>query len=40
MLGMFVVLAVVFTIVLSPRLKKQGERMTKTFTENLNQRET
>ena len=39
MMGIFVVLAVVFTIIFSPRLKKQGERMTKTFTENLNQRE-
>jgi CPA2 family monovalent cation:H+ antiporter-2 len=39
MLGIFVVLAVIFTIVFSPRLRKQGERMTKTFTENLNQRE-
>ena len=39
MMGIFVVLAVVFAIVFSPRLKKQGERMTKTFTENLNQRE-
>ena len=40
MLGIFVVLAVVFTIVFSPRLKKRGERMTKTFTENLSERET
>jgi CPA2 family monovalent cation:H+ antiporter-2 len=38
MLGLFVVLAVVFTIVFSPRLKKRGERMTKTFRENLSER--
>ena len=35
MLGIFVVLAIVF----SPRLQRQGERMAKTFNENLNQRE-
>ena len=40
MLGIFVVLAVVFAIVFSPRLKKRGERMTKTFRENLSERET
>lgn len=39
MLGSFVVIAIVFTIVFSPRLKKQGERMTQTFTDNLTQRE-
>jgi len=38
-LGIFVVLAIVFTIVFSPRLKKSSEQMTKTFTENMNQRE-
>ena len=38
-LGMFVVLAVAFSIVLSPKLRMQGERMTKTFNENLTQRE-
>ena len=38
-LGIFVVLAVIFSIVFSPRLRKQGERMTKTFTENLTERE-
>ena len=37
--GLFVVLAIVFSIVFSPRLRKQGERMTQTFTENLTQRE-
>ena len=39
MLGIFVVLAVVFSIVFSPRLRKRGERLSKTFTENLTQRE-
>jgi len=39
MLGIFAVLAVIFTIVFLPRLKKRGEQMTKTFTENLNERE-
>ena len=39
MLGIFVVLAVVFAIVFSPRLKKHGERMTQTFRENLSERE-
>ncbi len=39
MLGIFVVLAIVFSIVFSPRLQRQGERMAKTFNENLNQRE-
>ena len=39
MLGIFVGLAIIFTIVFSPRLQKQSERMTKTFTENLKQRE-
>ena len=39
MLGIFVVLAIIFSILFSPRLKKQGERMTKTFNENLTQRE-
>ena len=39
MLGIFVVLAVVFSIVFSPRLKKRGEKMTKTFIENLSERE-
>jgi hypothetical protein len=39
MLGTFVVLAVVFSIVSSSNLRKQGERMTKTFTENLTERE-
>ena len=40
MLGIFVVLAVIFSIVFSPSLKKRGERMTKTFRENLTERET
>ena len=39
MLGIFVVLAVVFAIAFSPRLKKHGERMTQTFRENLSERE-
>jgi hypothetical protein len=39
MLGAFVVLAVVFSIVFSPRLRKSSEQMSKTFTENLNERE-
>lgn len=39
MLGTFVVLVVVFSIVFSPRLKERGERMAKTFTENLTERE-
>lgn len=38
-LGLFVVLAIVFSIVFSPRLRKHSERMTKTFTENLTERE-
>ena len=40
MLGSFVVLAIVFSIVFSPSLRKQGEQMTKTFTENLSERES
>jgi CPA2 family monovalent cation:H+ antiporter-2 len=39
MLGIFVVFAVVFAIAFSPRLKERGERMTKTFRENLSERE-
>ena len=39
MLGIFAVLAVVFTIVFSPRLKERSERMTRTFKENLSERE-
>lgn len=39
-LGLFVLLAILFTIIFSPHLKKQGEQMAKTFTENLNERET
>jgi CPA2 family monovalent cation:H+ antiporter-2 len=38
-IGIFVVLAIIFSIVFSPSLKKQGERMTKTFIENLTERE-
>ena len=38
-LDIFVVLAIIFSIVFSPRLRKQSERMTKTFTENLTERE-
>ena len=37
--GLFVVLAIVFTIVFSPRLRKRSEQMTKTFNANLSQRE-
>ena len=39
MIGIFVVLAIIFSILFSPRLKKQGERMTETFKENLTERE-
>ena len=39
MVGIFVVFAIIFSIVFSPRLKKRGERMTKTFIENLTERE-
>ena len=39
MLGIFVVLAIIFSILFSPRLKKKSERMTKTFKENLTERE-
>ena len=37
--GIFTVVAVIFCIIFSPRLRRSGERMTKTFTENLTQRE-
>ena len=37
--GIFAVVAVIFCIIFSPRLRRSGERMTKTFTENLTQRE-
>ena len=39
MLGIFVVLAIIFSIVFSPHLRKRGERMTKTFIDNLSERE-
>ena len=39
MIGIFVVLLVVFSIIFSPRLKKRSEQMTKTFNENLKERE-
>ena len=39
MYGIFAVLAVAFCIFVSPNLEKQSDLMTKTFTENLNQRE-
>lgn len=39
MLGIFVVLAIVFSIVFSTRLGNQIEQMSKTFTENLTERE-
>ena len=38
-LGIFVVIAILFTIILSRNLKKQGQRMEQTFQENLTQRE-
>ena len=39
MLGIFVVIAIIFNIVFSPHLRKRGERMTKTFIDNLSERE-
>lgn len=39
MLGLFVVFAIVFSISFSPRLKKRGEKLSKTFSENLTERE-
>ena len=39
MLSIFVIFAVVFSIVFSPRLRRRSEQMTKTFTENLSQRD-
>ena len=39
MYGIFAVIAVVLYIFNSPNLKKQSDRMTKTFTENLHERE-
>ncbi len=39
MLGTFVIFAVVFSIVFSPRLRRSSEKMTKTFTKNLTERE-
>ena len=39
MYGIFAVIAVAFTIFISPNLEKQSNRMTRTFTENLNKRE-
>lgn len=38
-LGMFVIVAAVFCIIMSRGLKHQGRRLEKTFTDNLNQRE-
>ena len=38
-LGIFVVIAILFTIILSRNLKKQGMRLEQTFHENLTQRE-
>ena len=37
--GVFTVVAAIFCIIFSPRLRKSSERMTQTFTENLTQRE-
>ena len=39
MLGSFVVLAIVFSIIFSPRLRRRSEKMSDTFRENLTQRE-
>jgi CPA2 family monovalent cation:H+ antiporter-2 len=39
MYGIFAVLAVTFLIFVSPNLEKQSDKLTNTFTENLNQRE-
>ena len=39
MVGIFIVLAIVFSIVFSPRLRKHSEQMTKTFNDNLSERE-
>ena len=39
MLALFIVLAVIFTIIFSPRLRKSSEQITNTFKENLRQRE-
>lgn len=39
MLGIFVVMAIVFSIVFSPRLQKRSEQISQTFNENLTQRE-
>ena len=39
MYGIFAVLAVAFYIFASPALKEQSDKMTKTFKENLNERE-
>ena len=39
MYGIFAVIAVAFFIFISPNLEKQSDIMTKTFTENLNERE-
>ena len=39
MLGIFVVIAIIFSIVFSPRLQKRSEQMSQTFNENLTLRE-
>jgi hypothetical protein len=39
MFGIFAVFVVAFIILVSPNLEKQSNKMTKTFTENLNKRE-
>lgn len=39
MYGIFAVLAVAFSIFVSPNLEKKSDMMTKRFTDNLNQRE-
>ncbi|MCR5181206.1 MAG: cation:proton antiporter, partial [Bacteroidaceae bacterium] len=39
MLGIFVIIALIFTIILSRNLQTQGRRLEQTFTENLTQRE-
>jgi CPA2 family monovalent cation:H+ antiporter-2 len=39
MLGIFAIIAITFFIFISPTSKKRSDRLTKTFTENLNERE-
>jgi type VI protein secretion system component VasF len=39
MYGIFAVVVIAFFIFMSPNLEKQSNKMTKTFTDNLNERE-